>query len=106
MSHSANLPTAIVGDKESTKSSSVASDQEVASGRPALPEIIHEAVTKSSGRIAIVACGPNSFMYDVRRAVAKAQLTILDGFGNVNEIFLHSENYRYVSMLMMRRVPD
>ncbi|KAJ6560971.1 FAD-binding domain-containing protein [Mycena sp. CBHHK59/15] len=61
-------------------------------GRPNLPEIVH-AAHASSPRVAIVACGPDSFLYDVRNAVADCELVIVDGFGGCKDLFLHTETY-------------
>ncbi|KAJ6605111.1 hypothetical protein B0H10DRAFT_606959 [Mycena sp. CBHHK59/15] len=66
----------------------------VARGRPALADIVREAHA-SAGKVAIVACGPDGFLYDVRNAVAEAQLVIADGFGNCNDLFLHTETYSW-----------
>ncbi|KAJ6463180.1 hypothetical protein DFH09DRAFT_1492027 [Mycena vulgaris] len=49
-------------------------------GRPILGNILSEAHA-SAGKVAIVACGPDAFLYDVRNAVADAQFVIADGFG-------------------------
>ncbi|KAJ7776652.1 hypothetical protein DFH07DRAFT_951789 [Mycena maculata] len=48
--------------------------------RPALADIVREAHT-SARKVAIIACGPDGFLYDVRNVVADAQLVIADGFG-------------------------
>ncbi|KAJ7921386.1 hypothetical protein B0H13DRAFT_1866762 [Mycena leptocephala] len=53
-------------------------------GRPVLGDIVHEAQT-SAGKVAIVACGPDGFLYDVRNAVADSQLVITDGFGSFGD---------------------
>ncbi|KAI5825867.1 hypothetical protein K523DRAFT_375380 [Schizophyllum commune Tattone D] len=75
--------------KETPESSS----DDLLAGRPNLPHIVHEAVRETRGRLAIAACGPLSFLYDVRRAVAEEELTIFDGFGHCREIYLHAENF-------------
>ena len=43
-----------------------------------------------------LACGPESFLYDIRNAVAEAQLILADGYGTCTDLFLHTETYRYV----------
>ncbi|KAK7449795.1 hypothetical protein VKT23_013271 [Stygiomarasmius scandens] len=68
---------------------------DVARGRPNLPAIIHEACQTNSGSMAIAACGPDSFLYDVRNAVADCQLAIADGYGQCKDLFLHTENYSW-----------
>lgn len=101
-------------DDDVKQSSSSLSSHEV-NGRPDLSEIIHKAYRETDrGRFAIVgtpaflssvlelvgllsfcvACGPESFLYDVRNTVARCQLDILDGFG-CKEVFLHTENYSW-----------
>jgi hypothetical protein len=42
----------------------------------------------------MIACGPDSFLYDVRNEVAERQLDIVKGTSAVTDIFLHTENYR------------
>ncbi|KAL1745482.1 hypothetical protein HDZ31DRAFT_36238 [Schizophyllum fasciatum] len=66
-------------------------------GRPELPRIIHESARGTYGRLAIAACGPASFLYDVRNAVANEALAIFDGFGQCTEIYLHAENFGYAT---------
>ncbi|KAJ7122546.1 FAD-binding domain-containing protein [Mycena crocata] len=78
---------------ESTKGSE--SSLNVVQGRPVLADIVREAHS-SAGKVAIVACGPDGFLYDVRNAVAEAQLVIADGFGACTDLFLHTETYRFV----------
>ena len=41
-------------------------------------------------------CGPKSFVYDVRNAVARCELDIVDGYGRCQEVYLHTEAYEYV----------
>ncbi|ESK92154.1 ferric-chelate reductase [Moniliophthora roreri MCA 2997] len=69
--------------------------QNILPGRPNLPSVVREAVKTHSGRIAIVACGPESFLYDVRNTVAECQLVIADGYGACKDLFLHTENYSW-----------
>ncbi|KAJ7622497.1 FAD-binding domain-containing protein [Roridomyces roridus] len=71
---------------------SVSSESEL-TGRPDLFGIVREA-HESAEKVAIIACGPDSFLYDVRNAVADAQLVIVDGFGKCKDLFLHTETYR------------
>ncbi|KAJ7503365.1 hypothetical protein B0H11DRAFT_582059 [Mycena galericulata] len=67
---------------------------DVLRGRPVLADIVKEAHASAS-KVAIVACGPDGFLYDVRNAVADAQLVIADGFGNCKDLFLHTETYSW-----------
>ncbi|KAJ7470930.1 FAD-binding domain-containing protein [Mycena latifolia] len=67
---------------------------DVVRGRPVLADIVREAYG-SAAKIAIVACGPDGFLYDVRNAVAEAQLEIADGFGRCKDLFLHTETYSW-----------
>ncbi|KAJ7150049.1 ferric reductase NAD binding domain-containing protein [Mycena crocata] len=64
-------------------------------GRPDLPQLVRAAAMSGARRVAVVACGPDSFLYDVRNAVADCQLAILDGFGTCTEMFLHTESYSW-----------
>ncbi|THV08009.1 hypothetical protein K435DRAFT_642878 [Dendrothele bispora CBS 962.96] len=68
----------------------------VVCGRPNLPSIIRKACQTNTGTMAVAACGPDSFLYDVRNAVADCQLAIADGYGQCKDLFLHTENYRLV----------
>ncbi|THV08232.1 hypothetical protein K435DRAFT_4330 [Dendrothele bispora CBS 962.96] len=65
-------------------------------GRPNIPAIVHQACRTEIGSIAIAACGPESFLYDLRTAVADCQLAIADGYGTCNDLYLHTETYKYV----------
>jgi ribose 1,5-bisphosphokinase PhnN len=85
-------------------------------GRPNLAEIVRKAHLRA-GRVAVVgghhfldycllvnmynpsACGPDSFLYDVRNAVAQCQLAIVDGFGVCTDMYLHTETYSCVTFL-------
>jgi len=71
------------------------SEVEIATGRPKLASIIHETSHSTTGRLAIAACGPESFLYDVRNAVADRQVLILDGYGSCTDMFLHTETYSW-----------
>ncbi|KAJ6534477.1 hypothetical protein DFH09DRAFT_1325369 [Mycena vulgaris] len=99
----ARLPDGVVGVRahftraEGTKDSQTSVD--ILSGRPVLGDIVREAHT-SAGKVAIVACGPHSFLYDVRNAVAQAQLVNADGFGECKDLFLHTETYRCVDVYL------
>ncbi|KAF7327304.1 Ferric-chelate reductase [Mycena kentingensis (nom. inval.)] len=62
--------------------------------RPVLPELVQEAYMRASS-VAIIACGPDGFLYDVRNAVATCQLDITDGFGTCKDLFLHTETYSW-----------
>ncbi|KAJ7881787.1 FAD-binding domain-containing protein [Mycena olivaceomarginata] len=63
-------------------------------GRPNISELIHN-LCSDPGRVAVVACGPDEFVYDVRRAVAAQQMAIAEGSTAVAEVFLHVENYSW-----------
>ncbi|KAL0567325.1 hypothetical protein V5O48_014667, partial [Marasmius crinis-equi] len=67
-------------------------DTKLLPGRPDLRNLVSE-VQKQSGRVAIIACGPENFLYDIRTAVASCQLDILSGNGQCTDIFLHTETY-------------
>ncbi|KAL1733764.1 ferric reductase NAD binding domain-containing protein [Schizophyllum commune] len=82
-------------DKPAKETPESSSDNLLA-GRPNLPRIVHDAARETRGRLAIAACGPLSFLYDVRGAVADEELTIFDGYGHCREIYLHAENFGYV----------
>ncbi|KAK7032692.1 ferric-chelate reductase [Favolaschia claudopus] len=76
------------GDDESDESANILY------GRPVLPAIVRDA-HMSASKVAIVACGPDGFLYDVRNAVADSQLVIADGFGTCKDMFLHTETYSW-----------
>ncbi|KAJ7676257.1 hypothetical protein B0H17DRAFT_1334504 [Mycena rosella] len=73
---------------EATKVSDASVD--AAHGRPVLADIVHEKHASAS-KVAIIACGPDTFLFDVRNAVADAQLVIADGFGRCKDLFLHTD---------------
>ncbi|KAF5373099.1 hypothetical protein D9758_001494 [Tetrapyrgos nigripes] len=75
-------------------------------GRPNLPARIHKACQTTNGSMAVAACGPDSFLYDVRNAVADCQLAIADGYGKCTDLFLHTENYRYVALVSLTASAD
>lgn len=72
-----------------------ASSNSLHHGRPNIPDLVKE-LCSAPGRVAIIACGPEEFAYDVRTAVAAEQLGIARGAGVVAEVYLHAENYRCV----------
>ncbi|KAK7058566.1 hypothetical protein VNI00_002202 [Paramarasmius palmivorus] len=91
-------PEHLKTDEEGSPSSSVQDlkhPEDVVLGRPDLPAIVHKAVKSHKGRIAIIACGPESFLYDVRNTVAECQLVLADGYGTCTDLFLHTENYSW-----------
>ncbi|KAJ6477653.1 FAD-binding domain-containing protein [Mycena sanguinolenta] len=94
----AQLPDTAVGVRvhftrsEDTKESD--DGVNIARGRPVLRDIVREAHASAS-KVAIVACGPDGFLYDVRNAVADSQLVIADGFGTCKDLFLHTETYSW-----------
>lgn len=59
-------------------------------GRPNLPEIISGSVTAHRS-VAIVACGPDSMLLDVRNAAATAQFR--EGKGK--DVYLHTESFSW-----------
>ncbi|KAF8174796.1 hypothetical protein K438DRAFT_1908841 [Mycena galopus ATCC 62051] len=79
---------------EENKGSDTTASVDVLHGRPVLGDIVRDA-HRSASKVAIVACGPDRFLYDVRNAVADSQLVIADGFGICKDLFLHTETYRY-----------
>ncbi|KAJ7732123.1 FAD-binding domain-containing protein [Mycena metata] len=83
---------------EDTKDSDTSAN--ILRGRPVLADVVREAHA-SAGKVAIIACGPDGFLYDVRNAVAEAQLIIADGFGQCRDLFLHTETYRWVLVFFM-----
>ncbi|KAJ7142996.1 FAD-binding domain-containing protein [Mycena epipterygia] len=60
--------------------------------RPNVLELVH-AICSDPGRVAVVACGPDEFAHDVRRAVAAEQMAVAQGHSAVAEVFLHVESY-------------
>ncbi|KAJ6562107.1 ferric reductase NAD binding domain-containing protein [Mycena capillaripes] len=63
-------------------------------GRPNVFELVH-AVCGEPGRVAVVACGPDEFAHDVRRAVAAEHMAVARKHSAVAEVFLHVENYSW-----------
>ncbi|EJD40980.1 hypothetical protein AURDEDRAFT_115677 [Auricularia subglabra TFB-10046 SS5] len=63
-------------------------------GRPNIPELVKEFCS-TPGRVAIIACGPEEFAYDVRTAVAAEQLGVARGSSAMSEVYLHAENYSW-----------
>ncbi|GAA5933688.1 hypothetical protein JCM10213_008567 [Rhodosporidiobolus nylandii] len=81
-------------DKDSADSAT--SRVKVQQGRPAIFEIIAEAVATKTGRVSVVACGPSALLLDARNAAARAQLHILAGKvpeGGASEVVLWEESY-------------
>ncbi|KDQ13334.1 hypothetical protein BOTBODRAFT_175647 [Botryobasidium botryosum FD-172 SS1] len=91
-------PTLLDHVSSSSVDAKNAPEPHIRSGRPNLPEIIRSAARSDRGRVAIAACGPDPFLYDVRNAVAECQLAIAAGRGKCKELFLHTENYRFVQV--------
>lgn len=70
--------------------------KDIKAARPDLRSIIdHEVAEASGSRLAIVACGPESFMKDVQDQVAKLQWDIVKGKSKVEEIYLRSEAFHW-----------
>lgn len=70
--------------------------KDVKAARPDLKSIIAEEASQAHGsRLAIVACGPDSFMRDVQDSVAALQWDILKGRSKVNEVYLRSEAFHW-----------
>ncbi|KAJ7467697.1 FAD-binding domain-containing protein [Mycena latifolia] len=87
-------PSAAESDDGKVESESDAVSGQVL-GRPDLPQLVHAAAHSGAARVAIIACGPDAFLYDVRNAVADVQLDIMDGFAPCAEMFLHTESYNW-----------
>ena len=51
------------------------------------------------------ACGPESFNFDVGKAVSDCELDILRGRSQCSEIYLHQESYAYVPLPVVPRNP-
>lgn len=66
-------------------------------GRPNLPSILaDEAASAPAGyRLAVVACGPNSFSRDVADEVAALQGQICRGKSQLGEVYLRCEAYSW-----------
>ncbi|EME88397.1 uncharacterized protein MYCFIDRAFT_55383 [Pseudocercospora fijiensis CIRAD86] len=63
-------------------------------GRPEIPYMLREMSREWSGRKACVfVCGPPSMRCDVSNSVAEMQKGILSGTKELDEIYLHTENY-------------
>ncbi|KAJ7598883.1 ferric reductase NAD binding domain-containing protein [Mycena floridula] len=84
-----------VCSKEDSSSEKSSSSCDVVSGRPNFSGLVHEACRAGSGRVAVVACGPESLVYDVRNAVAECELVLFDGYSSCKDIFLHTESYSW-----------
>ncbi|KAF5358979.1 hypothetical protein D9758_004892 [Tetrapyrgos nigripes] len=70
-------------------------EKPIAYGRPNLPAIVYQVCRTQQGTIAIAACGPASFLYDLRNAVADCQLAIADGYGRCKDLYLHTETFSW-----------
>lgn len=85
--------TSIVDDNLPPKTMEV---EDVKAARPDLKRIIQEEARNAQGsRLAIVACGPDSFMRDVQDQVALLQMEIFKGRSKVNEVYLRSEAFHW-----------
>ncbi|KAK8185989.1 ferric-chelate reductase-like protein [Phyllosticta citribraziliensis] len=67
---------------------------DLARGRPDVRSIIRTASRESGRSVAVVVCGPAELLYDVRNAVAEAQLQVVTGNG-AKEVYLHSEHFSW-----------
>jgi NAD(P)H-flavin reductase len=66
-------------------------------GRPDLPSMIHEeaSVAAEAGeRLSVFVCGPDTMLQDVRNAVAKENLRIVNGKSS-GEVYLHTEHFSW-----------
>ncbi|KAL7925673.1 ferric reductase like transmembrane component domain-containing protein [Trichoderma austrokoningii] len=65
-------------------------------GRPQLPQIIQEAtrVADAGQSLSVFVCGPTTMQNDVRNAVAKENLKILQGSGT-GAVYLHTEHFSW-----------
>lgn len=69
---------------------------EVNGSRPHLKDIIRqEAGLSSDRRLAVVACGPDSFMQDVASEVAALEWEIASGKSQVKEVYLRTESFHW-----------
>lgn len=63
-------------------------------GRPQIPYMLKEMSSEWTGRKACVfVCGPPSMRVDVANTVAGLQTLVLDRGTDLDEVFLHTENY-------------
>lgn len=65
-------------------------------GRPQLPQIIQEAasVAEAGQSLSVFVCGPTTMQNDVRNAVAKENLKILQG-SKTGAVYLHTEHFSW-----------
>lgn len=83
-------------DHTAARKKAVVAVKDIKSARPDLRAIIDQEIAEASGsRLAIVACGPDSFMRDVQDHVARLQMDILKGRSKVNEVYLRSEAFHW-----------
>jgi ferredoxin-NADP reductase len=77
---------------EKAEESTVARRQQ----RPDVAALVSSAaLAATSDKLSIVACGPDGFLQDVRRAVAALQLQILKGSSSLREVKLIAESYHW-----------
>lgn len=77
--------------------------------RPQVSEIVGRAVFTAGAqplqdrkqRLGVLVCGPASMLHDTRNAAASAQRRVLEG--EVEEVYLHSEPFAYVSFSFLCR---
>lgn len=63
-------------------------------GRPPIPHMLKDMSSEWTGRKACVfVCGPPSMRVDVSNTVAELQKLVLEPGHNLDEIYLHTENY-------------
>lgn len=63
-------------------------------GRPPIPYMLKDMSREWTGRKACVfVCGPPSMRVDVSNTVADLQKLVLGADKNLDEVFLHTENY-------------
>lgn len=61
-------------------------------GRPNLQSIVQGITIGSNSSVGVAVCGPSSMLYDVRNAVAEAQVRAIQGRGAA-EVYLHTEHF-------------
>ena len=71
-----------------------AAKAEVLADRPNLAAIVKQAF-QTDAVLAVFACGPHSFNYDARNAVAAGQLAIAKGTSPVTSAWLECEEFSY-----------
>lgn len=65
-------------------------------GRPQLPRIVQEAasVAQAGQSLSVFVCGPKTMQNDVRNAVAKENLKIVQG-SKISSVYLHTEHFSW-----------